>query len=182
MSWKNTASRYGSLSIGLHWLMLLLFIGVYACIELREIYPKGSDPREALKTWHNMLGLLIFLLVWLRLAARFSGPPPEILPMPPAYQRWASKLLHVALYGLMIAMPLLGWLLLSASGKPVPFFGLELPALTVENKDTAKAIKEVHETIGTLGYYLIGLHTVAALYHHYFVRDNTLVRMLPLRK
>ncbi len=182
MSWKNTASRYGSLSIGLHWLMLLLFIGVYACIELREIYPKGSDPREALKTWHNMLGLLIFLLVWLRLAARLSGPAPEILPMPPAYQRWASKLLHVALYGLMIAMPLLGWLLLSASGKPVPFFGLELPALTVENKDTAKAIKEVHETIGTLGYYLIGLHTVAALYHHYFVRDNTLVRMLALRK
>jgi len=52
MGLRNTADRYGSLSIGIHWLMLLLFIAVYAFIELREIYPKGSDPREAMKAWH----------------------------------------------------------------------------------------------------------------------------------
>jgi len=182
MTWRNSASRYGSVSIGIHWLMLLLFIAVYACIELRELYPKGSDPREALKTWHNMLGLLVFALVWLRLAARFSGPTPEIKPMPPAWQDISAKLLHLALYAVMIAMPLSGWLLLSASGKPIPFFGLQLPALIGENKDLAKTIKEVHETIGTAGYYLIGLHVAAALYHHYIVRDNTLVRMLPAKK
>ena len=182
MTWKNSASRYGSASIGIHWLMLLLFIAVYACIELRELYPKGSDPREALKTWHNMLGLLVFALVWLRLAARFSGPAPEILPRPPAWQDISAKLLHLALYAVMIAMPLSGWLLLSASGKPIPFFGLQLPALIGENKELAKTIKAVHETMGTAGYYLIGLHVAAALYHHYMVRDNTLMRMLPGRK
>ncbi len=182
MSWRNTAIRYGSLSIGIHWLMLLLFIAVYACIELRELYPKGSDPREAMKTWHYMLGVLVFLLVWLRIAARFSGPTPDIHPKPPAWQELAAKLLHLALYALMIAMPVTGWLLLNASGKPVPFFGLELPTLIAENKGTAKAIKEIHETIGTAGYYLIGLHTLAALYHHYAMHDNTLVRMLPSRK
>lgn len=181
MSWKNTTVRYGSLSIGLHWLMLLLFIAVYALIELREIYPKGSDPREAMKTWHFMIGMLIFWLTWLRLAARFSGPTPDIAPVPPNWQQLLAKLVHLALYALMIGMPLGGWLLLSAAGKPIPFFGPQLPALIGENKELADQLKEIHEVFGTIGYYLIGIHVVAALYHHYFVRDNTLLRMLPWR-
>ena len=182
MNWKNTPERYGSLTIGLHWLMLLLFVAVYAFIELREIYPKGSDPREALKVWHFMAGMLVFVLVWPRLAARFSGPTPVIRPEPAGWIQLAAKLGHLALYALMIVMPLLGWLSLSAAGKPIPFFGLELPALIGENKDLAKQIKELHETLGTVGYYLIGLHVAAALYHHRIVRDNTMIRMLPLRK
>ncbi|OIR16813.1 hypothetical protein GALL_26330 [mine drainage metagenome] len=181
MDWKNTAGRYGALSIGIHWLMLLLFIAVYACIELRELYPKGSDPREALKTWHAMLGMLVFGLIWLRLAARLSGPTSGIQPEPPSWQQISAKLLHLALYALMIGMPVTGWLLLSASGKPIPFFGLQLPALIGQNKELASQIKEVHEFVGTAGYYLIGLHTVAALYHHFIKRDNTLTRMLPGR-
>lgn len=182
MNWKNTTRRYGLLSIGIHWLMLLLFIAVYACIELRSFYPKGSDIREGLKTWHFMFGMLVFVLVWLRLAARMSGPAPGIHPQPPDWQQLSAKLLHLALYALMIAMPLSGWLLLSASGKPIPFFGLHLPALISENKDLAKQIKEIHEFVGTSGYYLIGLHVVAALYHHYLKHDDTLTRMLPERK
>lgn len=182
MNWKNTTTRYGSLTIGLHWLMLLLFVAVYGTIELRELFEKGSDPREALKTWHFMLGMLVFVLVWLRLAARLSGPTPAIQPEPPNLQQLSAKLLHLALYVLMIGMPLTGWLLLSAAGNPIPFFGLELPALIGENKDLGKQIKELHEFFGTVGYYLIGLHAVAALYHRYIVRDNTLTRMLPEQK
>lgn len=182
MNWKNTASRYGSLSIAIHWLMLLIFIGLYACIELRVFYPKGSDIREGLKTWHFMLGMLVFALMWLRLAARLSGPTPDIRPEPPSWQQSSAKLLHLALYALMIGMPLTGWLLLSASGKPIPFFGLELPALIGESKELAKQLKEIHELGGTAGYYLIGLHAAAALYHHYILRDDTLTRMLPIRK
>jgi cytochrome b561 len=181
MNFRNSAIRYGSLSISLHWFMLLLFIAVYATINLRELYPKGSDPREALKTWHFMLGMLVFVFVWLRLAARFSGPTPLIKPAIPHLQEVTAKLLHLALYVLMIGMPLTGWLLLSAAGKPIPFFGLQLPALIAENKDLASQIKEVHEFVGTTGYFLIGLHAVAALYHHYIKRDNTLTRMLPER-
>ena len=82
MIWKNTANRYGSLSIGLHWLMLLLLIVVYASIEMRELSPKGSDPRAALKTWHFVLGLSIFALVWLRLAIHLSGTTPRVVTAP----------------------------------------------------------------------------------------------------
>lgn len=182
MNTSQATGRYSKLSIALHWLMLLLLIAVYACIELRELYPKGSDPREALKTWHFMLGLSVFVLVWVRLFARIASATPAIVPNPPGWQLLLAKLVHLALYVLMIVMPLLGWALLSAAGKPVPFFGLELPAIIAENKETGKWLKEVHETIGTVGYLLIGIHTVAALFHHYVVKDNTLLRMLPNRQ
>ena len=181
MKWRNTTDRYGSLAIGLHWLMLLLLVAVYACIELREIYPKGSDPREALKTWHFMLGLCVLVLVWLRLAASLAGPTPLIEPVPPRWQTLSAKLMHVALYALMIGMPLGGWLLLSAAGKPIPFFGLQLPALVSASKDLASSVKAIHEFGGTVGYFLIGFHAAAALFHHYVVRDNTLRRLLPNR-
>ncbi len=181
MSWNNTTDRYGSLSIFMHWLMLALLIGVYACINLRELYPKGSDLRDGLETWHFMLGLSVFALVWLRLTVRFVTPSPQTSAQIAAWQRHLAGLMHAALYVFLIIMPVLGWLTLSAGGKVIPFFGLELPALITPDKAFASSVKEIHETIGTIGYYLIGLHAAAALYHHYFVRDDTLLRMLPRR-
>jgi cytochrome b561 len=181
MNWRNTTDRYGSLSMGLHWVMLLLLAAVYACIELREFFPKGSDPREALKVWHFMLGLSVLVLVSLRLVANMTGPVPCIEPDPPRWQTLLAKLMHLALYALMIGMPIAGWLLLSAEAKPIPFFGLQLPALIGESKNAAELIKEIHETGGTIGYLIVGLHAAAALFHHYVVGDNTLRRMLPIR-
>lgn len=180
--WKNSTERYGTISISLHWLMAVLMVAVYACIELRELYPKGSDPREALKAWHFMLGLSIFGLVWLRLLFRFISPTPRIIPEPRALDTLLARVMYLALYLLMIGMPLLGWLVLSASGKPIPFLGLQLPALIGENKVLAGQLKELHETLGKAGYVLIGLHTAAALLHHYVKKDNTLLMMLPQGK
>ena len=178
---QEDSAKYGSLLISLHWLMLLLIIAVYACIELRELYPRGSDIRQALKTWHFMLGLAVFALVWLRLVARFLRPVPAIVPPPPRWQQLVAHLMEFAIYVFMIAMPLLGWLVLSGENQPVPFFGIQLPALMGENRALAKLIEEIHGTIGNIGYFLIGLHAAAALAHHYIHRDNTLVRMLPSR-
>jgi len=184
MTWRNTAARYGLLSIALHWLMLLLLAAVYACIELREYYPRGSELREALKSWHFMLGLAVgvLVLVLVRIVARLSGPTPAIEPAPPRWQLLSAKVLHLALYALMLGMPIAGWLILSGEGKPIPFFGLELPALIGKDKELAHLIEDWHKTIGTLGYYLIGLHALAALVHHYVQRDNTVLRMLPRGK
>ena len=181
MTVNNSPSRYGSLSIAMHWLMLLLIAAVYACIELKGNFPKGSDTRELLKQWHFMLGMAIFALVWVRLIARFIAPTPAISPAPAGWQEALAKAMHLALYALMIGAPLAGWLILSAAGKPIPFFGLELPPLVDKNPDLAGQIKELHELAGTLGYWLIGLHAAAGLFHHFVSRDNTLVRMLPGR-
>ncbi|PTU74735.1 cytochrome b [Pseudomonas mangrovi] len=181
MSWKNSENRYGSLSIALHWLMLILIAGVYACIELKGNFPKGSEPRELLKQWHFMLGLGVFALVWLRLLARLIAPTPRIVPAIPLWQALPAKLMHLALYALMIGAPLAGWLILSAADKPIPFFGLQLPALIGPNPELAGQIKELHELAGVAGYWLIGLHAAAGLLHHFIRRDNTLTRMLPGR-
>ncbi|MDO8252089.1 MAG: cytochrome b [Rhodoferax sp.] len=179
MNFRKTVDRYHLASISLHWLMLALFIGVYASINLRELFDKGSVPREALKSLHFMLGLLMFALVWLRLAMRAIYPAPRLQPAPPQWQAIAGKLAHLALYAIMIGMPLLGWLMLSAAGKPIPFFGLELPALIGPDKALAGQFKEIHEFVGTAGYFLIGAHAAAALFHHYIQRDNTLLSMWP---
>ncbi|MDO9618454.1 MAG: cytochrome b [Pseudomonas sp.] len=181
MNQNTLPTRYGKLSIALHWLMLILIAGVYACIELKGNFPKGSDGRELLKQWHFMLGLAVFALVWLRLLARSLNPTPAIVPALPAWQAIPSKLMHLALYALMIGAPLAGWLILSAAGKPIPFFGLELPALINKDPDLAGTIKEWHELAGSAGYWLIGLHAAAGLLHHFVVRDNTLTRILPGR-
>ncbi len=159
--------------------MLVLIAATYACIELRELYPRGSAIRDGLKTWHYMLGLAIFALVWLRLLARFLAPVPAIVPPPPRWQILVAHLTEFAIYFFMILMPLLGWFILSGENQPVPFFGLRIPALIGENRALAKQLEEIHETIGTAGYFLIGLHAAAALVHHCIQRDNTLTRMLP---
>ena len=182
MNWRNNAQRYGALSIGFHWLMLVLIAAVYASMELHDIFPRGSAERGAMMTWHYMLGLSVLVLAAARLVVRASGPTPRIEPDPVAWQQLLAKLMHLALYALMLGLPVAGWLTLSAQGKPIPFFGWQLPALLAENKNLAKSIKEVHETVASAGYFLIGLHAAAALYHHYVVRDNTLQRMLPGRK
>lgn len=172
-------SRYSYVSISLHWVMLILVAAVYACMELRVYYPKGSDFREGLKTWHFMLGLTVLLLVIVRIGARVVGGTPAIIPAPPIWQMRFAKAFHVALYAFMLAMPLAGWVMLSASGKVIPFFVFELPALVGPDKAFAGQVKYLHETVGTVAMYVIGLHALAALFHHYIVKDNTLRRMMP---
>lgn len=87
--------------------------------------------------------------------------------------------MHIALYVWMFALPIMGWLLVNAHGHGVAYFGVELPILITQNSELAAALEEVHDAIAGLGYVLIGLHTVAALIHHYVVGDTTLTRMLP---
>jgi len=179
MGWKNSSVKYGGLAIGLHWLMLLLLIAVYASMELRGYFPKGSPEREAMKSWHYMLGLSVLLLAAVRVLAAATSAAPAIAPPLVRWQAQAAWAMKLALYGFMLLMPVLGWLILSAKGTPIPFFGLQLPALIAENKALAGSIKEVHEALATVGYGLIGVHAAAALYHHYVLRDNTLRRILP---
>lgn len=182
MSWKNTESRYGNLSLGLHWLMLLLIASAYFTMEFRGIFPKGSDGRTAIKELHFLLGLSIFALAWLRLLARLLTPTPRIQPAPPALQAVLAKLMYLALYLLMICTPLLGWLLLSAEGKPIAPFGLTLPALLEKNRALAEQLEHWHVWIAESGYWLIGLHAAAGIYHHLIRRDNALRMLLPANK
>lgn len=183
MALKNSEARFGPLIIGMHWLMLLLLALVYACMELRGFATKGTDLYNSVKSLHFSLGLCVIALVVLRIVFRLmAGAEPGIKPAMPRWQEALAHLMHYALYGFMIVTPLLGWLTLSAGGKPIPLFGLNVPPLVGADKALATQVKEWHELLATVGYFLIGLHAAAALFHHYISRDNTLVRMLPGRR
>jgi superoxide oxidase len=180
MATSPTAKRYPTTAIALHWLMLALIVAVYACILIRENYPRGSELRDTLKTWHFMLGLSVLTLVIVRIVMRlFIWQAPEITPHPARWQVLLASIVHIGLYAFMIVMPIAGWLILSAEGKTIPFWGLELPPLMVANKSLGEQIQELHETGGTIGYFIVGLHATASLVHHYIMKDNTLTRMLP---
>jgi cytochrome b561 len=181
MSSLNTTTQYGNATVLMHWLSALLIGAVYSCIELRELYPQGSDPREALKTWHFMLGLSLFLVSVPRVALAFRQQTPLIKPTPPEWQDRIAKLVRRLFYVLLLLMPLLGWSILSLEGKTIPFFFIELPPLWAPNETWAHRVEEIHETIGKAGLLLILLHTVAALFHHYRLKDNTLSRIWPKR-
>lgn len=179
--WKSSRDGYGWPAIAMHWLMLVLLVGVYASMEMKELFAKGSPGRANMASWHYTLGMTVFFLAWLRLAIRFTGGEPLVDPAPPAWQVRLARLMHWSLYGLLLALPLLGWLTLSAKGKHLPYFGFELPALVVADRSLAKWIKEVHEALATAGYALIGLHAAAALFHHHVLRDNCMRLMLARR-
>ena len=122
----------------------------------------------------------MFLLVWLRLAWRVMNPPP-------AYPNSMSKTLkalahlgHAALYGLMIVIPLSGWLLSSAKGVQTVWFGvLPLPDLLDKDKELGHLLHEVHEALNFVLLFLLAGHVAAALKHHWIDKDDILKRMLP---
>lgn len=176
---EHARNHYSPLSIGLHWLMLLLLVAVYSLMEFRGYVPRGSELRADMKTWHYMLGLSVLVLVVLRLLVRLATPVPRIEPAVSRVQALAARLVHAALYLFMLAMPVLGWMILSAEGESIPFYGLQLPALIPESETLAELFEEIHETTAIVGYFLVGLHALAALFHHYVLRDNTLQRILP---
>jgi cytochrome b561 len=175
-------TTYAPTMIGLHWLMAVLIAAVFATIEVRGYFPKGSETRDLLKSLHYMLGLSVLLLVAVRLVVRARNATPAITPPLPRWQSAAAHFVHAVLCAAMIAMPLLGWLILSADGEAVPFFGLSLPPLIGADKDLSHSLEEMHEFIGNALYFVIGAHTLAALVHHYLHKDDTLKRMLPTRR
>ncbi len=174
------SNRYAASMVAMHWLMLVLLAAVLLLVEWLEYIPKDDVVfRGEVRNWHKSLGLTVFVLVWVRLALRVLTPTPAIIPAPPAWQQLAAKAVHLALYGIMIAAPIAGYLMSNAFDKPVAFFGVPLPVLISPDKELGKEIFEVHETLGNALMILVGLHAAAALFHHYVQKDNTLVRMLP---
>lgn len=177
MQIMNDKSRFGLLSISLHWLMALLIIAAFTSIEMRSLFDKGTDARDLMKTLHFLIGLSILALVMLRLAFRFLQPQPKPLSTGPVQKKLATAM-HWVLYAFMVIMPVLGWLTINAEGKELLILGTQLPQLVMVNQDFAEIFEESHEVIGQFGYFLIGMHALAGLLHHYLFRDATLLRML----
>jgi len=176
----NTTERWGVVSISLHWLTLLLIIGLATVGLLMDELPT-SPFKIQVYALHKSFGLTVLVLTLLRLAWRLMAGVPQPVPGVPRWQHWAANGVHGLLYALLLAMPLSGWLYNSASGFPLKWFGLfSLPKLTGYDPGIKQFALETHETLFYVLASVLLLHAAAALKHHYFDRDTTLKRMLPL--
>lgn len=176
----DTRSRFAPSLRRLHWLMAVLILLVYLAIEQRGLFARGTPERMAMMQTHFWLGLAVFVLAWWRLLLRRRHGAPAIAPPLPAWQAVPAKLLHVALYAFFIVMPLLGLLTAWTDGKPLylPFTGIALPSPVATDPELAHQLEDLHGQIGEIFYWVIGLHVLAALYHHLVRRDDVLKRML----
>lgn len=173
---------YGAVARLLHWLVFLLLAAQFGVAWTMPDIGRDTRP-EGLVAWHLSLGTLILLVVAVRLLWRLSHaapPPPDSMP---PWQRGLSRLVHGLLYAILAVEPVLGWGNASSRGWDVSLFGLfRLPPLFERGSAVGHALGDIHSALATVLLILVGVHVVAALYHHFLVKDQVLTRMLPLRR
>lgn len=179
----SPATQYTPLSKLLHWLVagmvVLQFILAYLAERAGDA---GHELRElALLANHKSVGITILALAIARLAWRRLHPPPPLPPSMPAWQVTASRLSHWLLYGLLLAMPVSGWLMSSASAYSVSWFNvLQLPDFVAPDAGLKATFLLIHELLAKLLFAVACVHILAALKHALLDRDDVLRRMLSM--
>ncbi len=177
---RNTTRRWGSIAQLFHWVIVVLIVAQFTLATLFDDLPAGAK-KLTLLARHKSIGITILMLAFLRLGWRWSNATPLLPDTLKPYERRLARLTHGLLYVLLFAVPLTGWLMSSARGFPVSWFGLlQLPDLVPKNKNLYDMLVDTHITLAwTLGA-VATLHLGAALKHHFMLRDDVLRRMLPL--
>ena len=159
-----------------HWGIAFLILGLLVV----GFFMVGLEPPFKFQVygWHKALGMAVLALGILRIVWRVSTSYPDHLSHYKIWEKWLSKTVHAVLYLLIIGMPLSGWVMSSAGGYPVSFFGLfEFPAIVEKNKELGGLARQAHEYIAFGLIALVGLHILGALKHHVMDKDTTLKRM-----
>jgi len=173
------STHYTRTAKGLHWAMAILLIGLLALGFYMHDLPLSPEKLQ-LYSWHKWAGVTAFLLVLVRLAWRVAHRPPALPASMPKLMQLAAHAGHLALYLLMLAMPLSGWLMSSAKGFQTVWFGiLPIPDLLEKNKELGAQLAEVHAALAILFILTLLAHIAAALKHHFIDKDDILTRMLP---
>lgn len=175
---RNTQSRYGWVAIFLHWIIAIIVIGLII-IGLYMVNIPISLRKLALFGWHKEFGILILMLIAVRLIWRISNITPWLPETMPRYEKFAARCAHFAFYLLLIALPITGWMLSSAAGLPVSFFGLfVLPDLVSPDPNLMAQLIFLHKWLSYALIALLSAHVLAALQHHFYYKDNILLRIL----
>ena len=171
--------HYTRTAKSLHWAMAILLFGLLALGFYMHDLPLSPEKLQ-LYSWHKWAGVTAFLLVLVRLAWRVAHRPPALPASMPKLMQLAAHAGHLALYLLMLAIPLSGWLMSSAKGFQTVWFGiLPIPDLLEKNKELGAQLAEVHEALAILFILTLLAHIGAALKHHFIDKDDILTRMLP---
>jgi len=178
----TTGYRHNNATITLHWLTLISILIAIVAVLIQD-YVDSDEITHALTTLHRSLGLLVMLMLAGRILVREPINHPAPTPQTQRLHTLAAKAVHGFIYVLLIAIPLLGWAMSSASGKPMSFFWLfRIPAIVSKDRDLADNLHDWHEWSAWGLLALAGVHAAAALWHHFVLRDGVLYSMLPIKR
>lgn len=173
---KDTADGFGLVSRLLHWLLALAIVGLFVLGLWMVTLDYTSPYYTSAPAWHEAIGILVLLAMTLRLGWRLANANPTSDHLS-RFEFVAARVVHVALYGLIFAVLVSGYLISTADGRAIElFFGLEVPSL-IQAQGSENLSGKIHRILSYVTIGLAGLHTGAALKHHYIDRDATLTRM-----
>jgi len=182
MQYRNSPDCYGAVSKTFHWLTSITVIALL-CVG---IYMTRADKNAALINiygLHKSFGICVLTVTFLRILWHVFSKKPALVSTMKPWEKLAAKAGHLFLYFCLFGMPLSGWTMSSAYGRPVSVFGFgPLPDLVAKDEKLAPQLSAVHEYLAYALIGMIALHLGAALKHHFIDRDPTLKRMLPFGK
>jgi len=174
------SDRYTYKARWFHWAMAILIVLAYALILSRTQFERGSQLRTFVVQTHFWVGIVVLIMAFFRIAERHRHTPPGITPPLEGILRTAATLSHYLLYAFLFVQPVLGLLtvLIEKGSLPIPLTQLLIPSPFPISEDTAESLEDIHKLLGTIFYYVIGLHVIAAIWHHFVRKDNTVKRIV----
>lgn len=175
---RSPHSGYSKVAIVLHWTIALLILGNIAGALVAEQVDDATA--RLIMATHKSIGLTVLMLSLVRLLWRLTHPFPSFPNATPKWDAVLARATHIAFYGLMIAVPLAGWVMVSGGTRPLEWFGLfPWPKLPVSGA-FADVAHDAHGILAFTTLALAALHVAGALKHHFVDRDDVLARMLPI--
>jgi cytochrome b561 len=169
--------QFPGLSRLLHWtmaVMILTMLGVGAAMVV------SLGDYHALVSIHRPLGIAILILVVVRFVNRQLNPPPPFPATMSQLERRVATASELAMYGLMLVLPLIGWGMLSAARYPIVLFGsIHLPYILPHSAVLYAVLRRTHTILAYLFFLTFLGHVSAILFHTLIVRDGMLKRMVP---
>ena len=175
-------TRYGIVAQLLHWIVAGLIVTQFVLARKAEDLPLGLH-KLALLARHKSFGMTVLMLALLRLGWRLLHSAPPLPTNMSPVERFLARFTHVAFYVLLFAMPLSGWTMSSAKNYSVSWFGLfTWPNLIAPNEAAFNLLRTTHAVLSNALFAIAVLHILAALKHHFWNKDDVLLRMLPFVK
>ncbi|MFL6845418.1 MAG: cytochrome b [Allosphingosinicella sp.] len=175
-----TRTRYDATSITLHWVTVALILLQFATAEMWGLFARPT--RHVMVVSHMSFGIILSLVVVLRIAWRLV-PGHRVEPASTGWDERLAKLVQFALYALLLAQSVLGYIVRWVGGEAMSFFGIPIASpIAAMTRAQHHMLEERHNQIGWAIIVIAAGHAAAAFYHHFKLKDRVLERMLPRRR